>query len=289
MNVNFDDLRIFTQTVLHGGISAAAKANDMQRSKVSRRLQTLEEQLGCELLIRTTRTIELTESGKHLYELVAQQFYHIEQSLIAVKESKQDFSGVIRIAIPSALMTSQIFKSIITEYSSSFPNVRIEIENHQESIDLKRQGFDLQVLPDAVSVTDDSYVQFSLIHYYSHLVASPNYLRSHPPCESVNDLKAHRVFTNRFNADLLDDDIPIQLKTDDLNLMHYLALKSQGIAFLPQTHSKKSIESGELVQVLPHTQFPRLSLTLIYPSAKALSKKTRAFIDLFREKLNSSD
>lgn len=289
MNVSFDDLRIFTQTVLHGGISAAAKANDMQRSKVSRRLQTLEEQLGCELLIRTTRTIELTESGKHLYELVAQQFYHIEQSLLAVKESKQDLSGVIRIAIPSALMTSQVFKSIITEYSSAFPNVRIEIENHQQSIDLKRQGFDLQVLPNVVNVTDDSYVQFNLIHYNSHLVASPKYLRLHPPCESVIDLKAHRIFANRFNADLLSDDIPIQLKTDDLNLMLHLALKDQGIAFLPQTHVKKSLDSGELVTVLPSIEFPSLSLTLVYPSAKALSKKTRAFIDLFRQKLGNSD
>ncbi len=289
MNVSFDDLRLFTQTVLHGGISAAATANNMQRSKVSRRLQALEEQLGYELLIRTTRTIELTESGKHLYELIFQQFYHVEQSLLAMAESKQEFTGKVRIAIPSALMTSEIFKSIITEYSIEFPNVRIEIENHQESIDLKRQGFDLQVLPDAVTVTDDSYVQFSLIHYNSHLVAAPSYLDSHPPCETIGDLKSHRVFTNRYNADLLSKGTPIQLKTDDLTLMYELALKGQGIAFLPQTHSQKSLDSGELVLVLPDVQFPRLSLTLLYPSAKTLSKKTRALINLFRLKLQSDN
>jgi DNA-binding transcriptional LysR family regulator len=232
------------------------------------------------------RTIELTESGKHLYELIYQQFYHVEQSLIAMEESKQEFTGTVRIAIPSALMLSDIFKSIVIEYSIEFPNVRIEIENHHESIDLKRQGFDLQVLPDAVGVTDDSYVQFSLLHYGSNLVASPGYLESHPPCETVNDLRSHRIFTNRYNADLLSEDIPVRLKTDDLNLMHELALKGQGIAFLPQTHSKKSLDSGELVKVLPSYKFPRLSLTLIYPSAKALSKKTRAFIDLFKNKLN---
>ncbi len=70
MKTSFDDLYLFTQTVVHGGISAAATANNMQRSKISRRLQELEKNLSCQLLIRTTRSIELTEHGKHLFELV---------------------------------------------------------------------------------------------------------------------------------------------------------------------------------------------------------------------------
>ncbi|MGF1694502.1 LysR family transcriptional regulator [Vibrio lamellibrachiae] len=286
MTTSFDDIRLFTQTVLHGGISAAAKANNMQRSKISRRLQVLESSLGCELLIRTTRTIELTEHGKHLYEQVSKQVYLIDQSLIAMQESQQDFSGIVRLAIPSALMTSQAFPAIITEYSSRFPNVRIEVENHQDSVDLKRQSFDLQVLPNVVSVADDSYVQFSLIPYACHLVASKDYLASHPPLSTLNDLKSHRIFTNRYNADLLDSDLHVSLKSDDLNLLHTLALNNQGIAFLPKIHSKKSRESGLLVEVLPEVVYPKLNLTLIYPSAQFLSKKTRALIDLFKEKIN---
>ena len=285
MDTRFDDLWLFTQTVLHGGISAAAKANNMQRSKVSRRIQTLEESLGCELLIRTTRTIELTESGKQLYQLAYKQMFHIEQGIKAMKESHQDYTGTLRLAVPSALMTSQVFNSIITEYSSQFPNIRLEIENHQESIDLKRKGFDLQVLPEVVTVTDENYVQFSLIPYSSHLVASRKYLNSHSPCETLADLKSHRIFANRYNAALLGEDIPIHLKTDDLNLMYSLALKNKGIAFLPQNHSLASIGHEALVQVLPEVEFPRLSLTLIYPSAKNLSNKTRALISLFREKI----
>ena len=286
MKTSLDDIRLFTQTVLHGGISAAAKANNMQRSKVSRRLQVLESSLGFELLIRTTRTIELTEHGKHLYELVSQQVYHIEQGLRAMEETQHDFTGTIRLAIPSALMTSRAFTSIITDYSSRFPNIRIEIENHQDSVDLKRQAFDLQVLPNAVSVTDDSYVQFSLIPYRCHLVASKEYLSSHPPLLTINDLKSHRIFTNRYNADLLDSSLHISLKSDDLNLLHTLALSHQGIAFIPQVHSSKSVQDGLLIEVLPEVDYPNLNLTMIYPSAQLLSKKTRALIDLFKEKIN---
>ncbi|GEA50977.1 LysR family transcriptional regulator [Vibrio inusitatus NBRC 102082] len=285
MKTHFDDLWMFTQAVLHGGISAAANANGLQRSKVSRRIQTLEESLGCELLIRTTRTIELTGPGKHLYQLAYEQMYNIEQGIKAMKESHQDYVGVLRLAVPSALMTSQVFNSIITEYSSKFPNVQLEVENHQGSIDLKRQGFDLQVLPEVVTITDESYVQFSLQPYQSHLVASQKYLDSHPPCETLADLKSHRIFANRYNAKLLGKDIPIHLKSDDLNLMYSLALKDKGIAFLPKNHSLTSIGYSPLIQVLPNAKFPSLNLTLIYPSSKNLSKKTRALISIFKEKI----
>ncbi|MGD8170139.1 LysR family transcriptional regulator [Vibrio sp. TRT 21S02] len=284
MNASYDDLYLFTQTVLHGGISAAATANNMQRSKVSRRLQELEQAIGCQLLIRTTRTIELTENGKRLFELVNQPIEHIQQGLTIVEEYQEELAGTVRLAIPSALMTSSAFNSIISDYTARFPDICVEIENHQESVDLKRQAFDLQLLPSAVKVTDDSYVQFSLLHYRSHFVASKAYLQSHPEITQLEDLAHHRLLTNRYNAELIADDIKISLKSDDLNLLRSMAISGGGIALLPQVHSKPALESGDLVEVLPHVQHPQQHLTLIYPSAVFLPQKVRVLIDLFREK-----
>lgn len=289
MKANFDDIRLFAQTVLHGGISAAAKANKMQRSKVSRRLQALESSLGTELLIRTTRHIELTKAGKHLYDSVSQQIYHIEQGVEALKESQRDFDGLLRISIPSALMTSFVFNSSIAEYSAQFPNVQIEIENHQDSVDLKRQGFDLQIVPNSVDIIDDSYVQFNLLRYGSKLVATKEYLNNYPFCETMNDLKLHRIFSNRYSASFLDDSIPVQIKSDDLSLLLNLALQHRGIAFLPDIYLARSASESELIHLLPEVKFPYLNLTMIYPSANSLSKKTRVFIELLKtniEKMN---
>ncbi|MCV5871404.1 hypothetical protein OFN61_39745, partial [Escherichia coli] len=78
--------------------------------------------------------------------------------------------------------------AIITEYTTRYPEISVEIENHQERVDLKRRSFDLQLLPSVVKVTDDSYVQFSLLPYRSHFVASKAYLESHPPVKTVEDL-----------------------------------------------------------------------------------------------------
>ncbi|AXY01408.1 LysR family transcriptional regulator [Vibrio alfacsensis] len=284
MNVSFDDLYLLSQTIVHGGISAAAEANQLQRSKVSRRLQELERALGCQLLIRTTRTIELTEHGKRLFELVGQPIEHIQQGLNVMDDYQQELTGKVRLAIPSALMSSAAFNSIINEYTTRYPDMSVEIENHQESVDLKRQAFDLQLLPSVAKVSDDSYVQFSLLPYRSHFVASKGYLDTHPPLESIDDLEYHRLLTNRYNADLLDPKYHVTVKSDDLNLLRLMAIAGNGIAFIPQVHSKPALEDGQLVEVLPEYSHLQQHLTLIYPSNLFLPNKVKALIELFREK-----
>ncbi|NIY84792.1 LysR family transcriptional regulator [Vibrio hepatarius] len=284
MNVNLDDIYLFTQTVVHGGISAAADANNLQRSKVSRRLQELEKALGFQLLIRTTRTIELTEHGNRLFELVGQSVEHIQQGLNVMYEYQQELSGRVRLAIPSALMSSAAFSSIIAEYTTRYPDISVEIENHQESLDLKRQAFDLQLLPSVVKVTDDSYVQFSLLPYRSHFVASQAYLDKHPLIKTMEDLQQHRLLTNRYNANLLGPELHLALKSDDLNLLRSMAIAGNGIAFIPQIHSKPALKDGLLTEVLPEFTHPKQHLTLIYPSSLFLPNKVKALIELFREK-----
>lgn len=284
MKANLDDIYLFTQTVLHGGISAAAQANHLQRSKVSRRLQELEKALGYQLLIRTTRTIELTDHGQRLFSLVSQPIEQIAQGLSSMREQQHELSGKVRIAIPSALMSSAAFNAIISEYTTNFPEISVEIENHQESVDLKRQAFDLQLLPSSAKVSDDSYIQFSLLPYRSHLVASQTYLDSHSPITTLDDLHDHRVLTNRYNTNLLDTHINIALRSDDLSLLRSMAIAGAGVAFIPQVHSKPALDGGQLVEVLPQVVHPQQHLTLIYPSAQFLPHRVKILIDLFRER-----
>ncbi|ANU38694.1 LysR family transcriptional regulator [Vibrio scophthalmi] len=284
MKTSIDDVYLFTQTVLHGGISAAAEKNQLQRSKVSRRLQELEKAMGCQLLIRTTRTIELTEHGKRLFELMAQPIEHIQQGVRLMSQYQHKLGGKVRLAIPAALMASPTLTAIIDEYTSSFPDISVEIESHQESVDLKRQAFDIQLLPSMVKVNDDSYVQFSLLPYRSHFVVAKSYFDHHPAINSIEDLAGHRLLTNRYNADLLDPSLPIALRSDDLNLLRSMAIAGNGIAFLPHVHAKPALAEGLLMEVLPNYRHPQQHLTLIYPSAMFLPNKVKVLIELFREK-----
>ncbi|REL35938.1 LysR family transcriptional regulator [Thalassotalea euphylliae] len=284
MKANLDDIYLFSQTVLHEGISAAAHANGLQRSKVSRRLRMLEEALGTELLIRTTRNIELTTQGKELFALTKQPLEQIIDGVNALTGDLEELSGKLRIAIPSALMSTNLFNNILTEYIETYPDINIEVENHQEGVDLKRQSFDIQVLPSVVKVADNSYVQFSVLPYRCHLVASPDYLARHNKISSPLDLKEHRILTNRYNADLLAPHLNIALKSDDLYVLLNMATSGTGIAFLPKVNTRVPIDQGVLVEVLTGMSYPEQHLTLIYPSSSYLPRKVKALIDIFREK-----
>ena len=199
----------------------------------------LETALGTELLIRTTRNIELTRQGQELFELTQQPMQHLQEGISVLKGHLHELSGTLRIAIPSALISANALENILHKYVRSYPDVNIEVENHQESVDLKRQAFDLQVLPNVVKITDDSYVQFSILSYRCHLVACPEYLKQFPAINSIADLAGHRILTNRYIADLLPPELKVALKSDDIYMLLKMATTSAGIAFLPKQNTKQ--------------------------------------------------
>lgn len=283
MNVSLDDLHLFVLTVQHGGISAAAKQHSLQRSKVSRRLQELEKALGCQLLIRTTRQIELTENGRLLYQQVNQPLTGVAQAAKLLANQQKSLQGVLRVAVPAALITSNMFSLLIDKYLDQFPDVLLEVLHCQESVDLKRENIDIQILPDGVKVQNEDYVQQTLLRFPSSLVTSPAYRQSQDPIRGLDDLVAHPLMVSRYNQTSLPDHLTLRLCSDDLRMLQHMATTGKGIALLPTILVKDALASGELESILVNEKLPEIKLTLIYPSRQFLPEKSRALIELLRE------
>jgi len=287
MKVSMDDLYLFVLTVRHGGISAAAKAYSLQRSKVSRRLQELEKAVGSQLQIRTTRHIELTENGRLLYEQVNQPLTMANQAVNLLENQQKEMQCVLRIAVPAALITSRMFAELIDKYAVRFPNVLLDIQHSQESLDLKRDNIDLQLLPNILKVVNEDYVQQTLLPFPCCLVASPGYVATHGTPNDLTHLMDHRILVSRFNSTALDDGLMIRLCSDDLRLIHHMAKSAHGIALLPTIFVRDAVAAGELVHVLSGARFPEIKLILIYPSREYLPEKTRVMIQLLRETITN--
>ncbi|MGS0673797.1 LysR family transcriptional regulator [Shewanella sp. 30m-9] len=283
MNISMDDLHLFVLTVQHGGISAAAKQHSLQRSKVSRRLQELEKALGCQLLIRTTRQIELTENGRLLYQQINQPLSGVAQAAKLLSNQQKSLQGVLRVAVPAALITSNMFSLLIDNYLEQFPDVLLEVLHCQESVDLKRDNVDIQILPDGVKVINEDYVQQTLLRFPSSLVASADYLQNHEPIVDFDDLFKHPIMVSRYNFASLPDNLTIRLCSDDLRLIQHMASSNKGVALLPTILVQDALKSGELLAVLPKEKLPEIKLTLIYASRQFLPEKSRALIELLRD------
>ena len=286
---HFDDIYLFVQTVRHQGISAAAQANGLQRSKISRRLQELEKQLGYQLLIRTTRHIELTERGQWLYQNAKVPFDTLSEVVNLMETERIAPQGRMRIAIPPALGMTELFSKVIETYVGRFPNVRLEVEQQKHAIDLRRTDTDLQILPSYISTTHDDYVQQHLLYFSYSMVASKEYLAEFGTPTDLFSLDKHQLLASRYNRSLLPETLNYHLYSDDLQLIIRLAKSGKGIALVPRKLIKEELSQGTLNEILTQQTFSKLKITLIYPSQPYLPEKTRAMVKLLRESFSSDE
>jgi len=284
MKASMDDLYLFILTVRHGGISAAAQAHGLQRSKVSRRLQELEKAVGSQLLIRTTRQIELTEHGRLLYQHIHQPLSDVNQAISLLKNQQQSLQGILRIAVPAAFIASTLFAELLDDYARQFPEITLDIIHRHESVDLKRENIDLQLLPDVVDIINEDYVQQVFFPSKKGLFCSPHYLQSHAMPHSLNDLFEHAILTSHYDSSILPEGLNIRLISEDLGLINRLAQSGHGIALLPMILVQQQLKQGELIHILPDIYQSEIVMTLVYSSRQFLPEKTRTMISLLREK-----
>lgn len=105
-NALYNQIRIFQSIAREGTISAAARKLEITPPSVSNALKLLEEHIGHPLFVRTTRRIELTETGQQLLEQTAAAVEVLETSLESLRDQNQEPSGAVRItsrALPTCL------------------------------------------------------------------------------------------------------------------------------------------------------------------------------------------
>ncbi len=280
---SFDDVHLFVLTVRHQGISAAAKAAGLQRSKVSRRLQELEKKLGYKLLIRSTRKIELTEQGDWLYQQVQSSIDTLNDAVNLMQSERLTPQGRLCVAIPPALGMTAVFSELVERYISLYPLVNLEIEHEKHARDLRRSNTDLQILPSYVPTMHDDYVQQRLLQFSYSMVASESYLQQHGTPDSIETLSDHLLLVSRYNKDMLPEHLNYHLYSDDLYLLRKLVIAGKGIAVLPNIMVDGDIQQGTLQKLLPELVFAELKMTLIYPSQPYLPEKTRAIVELLHQ------
>ncbi|WP_394167481.1 LysR family transcriptional regulator [Photobacterium piscicola] len=284
MKASMDDLYLFMLTVRHGGISAAATVHGLQRSKISRRLQELEKALHCQLLIRTTRHIELTENGRLLYQHINQPLTEVNHAVNLLESQQNSFQGVLRLAATASFIASPLFAEVLNNYANQFPLVRIELLYLQKSVDLERENIDLQLLPDMAEIINVDYVQQAFLSSSNGLFASPEYLKKHTEPKSTTELQQHWLLASRYNSALLQEGTRLRLVSEDINIIQQMAILGQGIALLPNILMQESLFQGQLVQVLTEVNYSDIMMTVVYPSRRFLPEKTRAMITLLRER-----
>jgi DNA-binding transcriptional LysR family regulator len=178
----------FVRVVEAQSFTLAAKSLDLPKSSVSRRVTELEEELGVQLLHRTTRKLSLTEAGRSYFEQAVGALASLEAAADAAAGMDTEPRGIVRVTTAVEFGVTGLAE-LIAEFSQAYPEIHVELSLNSRIVNLVEEGFDIAVR--AGPTRDASLVSRRVGNGDLGLFASPRYLaeRGHP--KTLADLANH--------------------------------------------------------------------------------------------------
>ena len=293
---DLNDLYFFSQVVEHGGFSAAARALDIPKSRLSRRIAQLEETLGVRLLQRTTRRLRLTLAGERYLHYCREMTASARAAEEAMRQLQSQPCGPVIISCPIAL-AQQMLAPLLPEFLDTWPSVSVQVLATNRRVDLIREGVDLALRVRTRLDTDAELVVKHLGEDHSTMVASPAYVQHNGVPEIPQDLSSHATLSfddpqtdvrwRLRNA--ADENVEIALQPrlccNDFIVLTEAAIRGRGIALLPSVATYDALRQGQLVQVLPEWRAATGIVHCIYPSRRGMSPAVRALLNFISERL----
>ncbi|MCO8083102.1 LysR substrate-binding domain-containing protein [Acinetobacter lwoffii] len=294
---DLDDFYCFAQVVEHGGFSAAERATDIPKSKLSRRVFNLEERLGVRLIQRSSRHFAVTDIGMNIYRHAQVMLNAAQAAHDLVDHLSTEPRGTIKVSLPVSIAQNELAK-ILPDFLKKYPEIKVQMMITNRRVDIINEGFDL-ALRVRSSLDDDPNLvirQFEKIE--QHLFASQGYLNEFGDLKTPEQLSEHKILsmaeehTEQFlvlqNEQQQQKKIRISptVMGSDLNMLAQLAASGCGITLLPDNVVQQYVERGELVRVLSDWKTAHGIFHLVYPSRRGLLPAVRVFIDCLVEHLH---
>jgi DNA-binding transcriptional LysR family regulator len=284
-------LTAFVRVVDDGGFSAAGRRLNMSTTMVSNHVQSLEDRLGARLLHRTTRKVSLTEVGKAYYDRCVQILADIEQADDIAGASQSMPRGTLRIYTATHIV--QFIAPVVAEFLSSYPEVKVDLNMGERTIDMIDEGYDV-----AVRLTpppDSSLIVRSLATWRHVLCCSPAYLEKHGRPQQLSELSNHNCvrhvlypyedgwrFVDRKGAPA-SVRVSGNLISNSGETLRTVALQGGAICLAAGFLVHDDLEAGRLIRLLPEYRPVELSMNAVYPHRHHLSAKVRTFIDMLAQ------
>ncbi|MPQ76729.1 LysR family transcriptional regulator [Hydrogenovibrio sp. JE_KL2] len=281
----------FARVVEAGSFTAAARDLGLSTPVVSKRVASLEHELGTRLLHRTTRKLSLTEAGSALYQHCVRLIEEAKMAEMAVARLNEAPRGLLRITAPFSFGSNQIAPAI-PEFLERYPEVSVEMVLSDRIIDLAEDGFDL-----AVRQTDDpqpNLVAKRLTSTRKLICASPEYWRKHGKPLKPADLESHNCIlygslsSNSewvFNSKEREERVRVKgnFVVNGPEALREAAVGGLGVIRLTSIAILQEVKAGRLETALDEYASADTDIYLMYLPNRYLSKKTRVFIDFYME------
>jgi len=297
--LNLNDFFYFVQVVDHGGFSAAARALTLPKSRLSRRVNELEESLGLRLLARSSRHVRLTDGGRAFYEHASAMLIEAEAAELAVKDRLGEPSGRVRLAC-SVAVAQFVTAELLPLFMSQYPKVKVAQQASNHYVDPIAEGFDLVIRAHDGPLPDSTLIKRWLAKVPWGLFAAPDFFKPDEwPTEpealvgvtalmlgsdgegvwklrqpGSKDVSATIAFAPRFAS-------------NDMSSLKRAAAAGIGVVALPLYICRNEVSQGELIRVLPEWIAGDPQISLLMPSRRGQLPAVKALASFLGEHFQS--
>lgn len=265
-------IHYFVEIIKHGSFTKAAESLKIPKSTLSKAVARLEQETGTKLLVRSTRKQTLTAAGRDFYESCLGPIQAIEEAQKALYGQDDAISGTVKITVPEDFEIF-VLSSCIQSLCEKYPKLKIVIKSTNDVVDLIGEGYDFAV---RIGPLEESNLKVRTIgHIKLVTVVSKTYFEqvelNHPDdlnkvrCIGLLSNKPYQTWSLTRNNKTEVIKTPLTVETNQITSVYKLTLSGAGVSVLPTFLCQRSIDSGELVQVLKEWQYKEVPVSLVSP------------------------
>lgn len=285
----------FAVVVKSGSFTRAAPHLGISKSVVSRRMSRLEEELGIQLLYRSTHSLSLTEAGERLFAQCKDLDDIAEQAKAAAAAVQQSPRGLLRITLPQSLAVSPVGK-LVTKFQEAYPEMQVDVRVTSLMVDPIDEGFDVALRTGELA--DSGLVCRRISEIHTQAVATTAYLERHGRPDTAGELSDHNCLvysefgvrdgksTVKFGADkAVTVVVGGNFSTNSGVLLLHALLAGQGIAIGPDLMFEEHVSAKTVKVIFENREVSAEGLYAVFPPGRFASQGRTAFVEFLTDRL----
>ena len=283
-------IRVFLKVAELSSFAGAARALAMTPASVTRLVARLEQDLGQQLFVRTTRQVALTSAGASVAARFAPVVAAFDQVVEDVSRAARPDRGRLRINAPMSLGL-RLMPDLIAGFRLVYPNVAIDLKLTDAFVDIVEDPCDVAIRISGPP-NDKSTIWRKICKVPRSAIAAPSlFARIHRPvspddldaahCLSYSATQTPETWTFAKGGSTRTRQAGHAVISNNGDFLYALAKSGNGIAVLPDFITGRGIARGDVEVVLPDWSIPDIWLTLYYPPYTVLPPLVATFSEYF--------
>jgi DNA-binding transcriptional LysR family regulator len=282
-------MRIFVAVAKRGSFTEAARRLQLSPSVVTRAIAQLEDQLGLTLLLRTTRSLRLTERGELYLESCQQILQDVDSAERKVRGESAEPRGTLKVAAPVVFGRLHVLP-IVSRVLHDYRDVTVQLTLSDRNIHLVEEGVDVAIR--IGELADSSLIAIKLGVVSRIVVASRGYLKERGVPKSPPELGGHDIIAFeglgtidewRFDPGAKPMRVEPRLTLNSIDAAIAAAEAGIGVTRILSYQARASVSAGRLIPILQHFAPPPSPVNAVYPARRIASANIAAFIKAARD------